>query len=499
MFDHGQLVYLQIPATDITASARFYERVLGWDVDPPESGFEAPGLIGQWITDRPPAPDAGPVMWIHVDDVAHTLTEAEGAGATLRQEPTPDGPRLLASFSDPAGNLVGIAAHGPARAEGSAGPVAGARVENRTMPACTIIPELVYDDVTEAMLSPPSASSTPKPSTSPSKAPVVAPSKSTKPSASSSPSTPASPTPSTPPSQSAAPNVAATGSGITPLADVKKKLGTTVYDLGTSIASAAGDPTQIPAAQLAQLAPFAKLSAADVAALPPTMQFYVPTISCKQLNDRVAGVLTTDAALKSQVVSCDTTSGSMSKYLLDSAKVHGEDIASASFAYDLQNYQGWYVTLNFKGAGQANWANLTKDVYNQSVTAGSAGSLAVAIVLDNEVVTAPAIQSGDRRPGHHQRWLHAGLGEAALDAAQVRCAAGLVHPAGHPERLGDARPRAAQGRSARRRHRPRARRDLLLVLLPSARPRRHRQPRGLGVADLRRDRACSAAASWASR
>ena len=150
MFDHGQLVYLQIPATDITASARFYEQVLGWDVDPPESGFEAPGLIGQWITDRPPAPDAGAVMWIHVDDVADTLTEAEGAGAVLRQEPTPDGPRLLASFSDPAGNLVGIVAHGPARAEGSTGAVAGARVENRTMPACTIIPELVYDDVTEA-------------------------------------------------------------------------------------------------------------------------------------------------------------------------------------------------------------------------------------------------------------------------------------------------------------------------------------------------------------
>ena len=144
----------RFPATDITTSARFYERVLGWEVDlgpaGAGSGFEAPGLIGQWITDRPPAPDAGPVMWIHVDDVAHTLTEAEAAGAVLRQEPTPDGPRLLASFSDPAGNLVGIAAHGPPRAEGPAGPVPGARVENRTMPACTIVPELVYDDVTEA-------------------------------------------------------------------------------------------------------------------------------------------------------------------------------------------------------------------------------------------------------------------------------------------------------------------------------------------------------------
>ncbi len=170
MFAHGQLVYLQIPATDLTASARFYARVLGWRIDPSESGFEAPGLIGQWITDRPAAPDAGPVMWIHVDDVARTLTEAESAGAILRMEPTPDGPRLLASFSDPAGNLVGIVAHdpdppGPEPTAAQAPPPAARRttpaaqaattpaagVENRTMPPAAIIPELVYDDVTEAI------------------------------------------------------------------------------------------------------------------------------------------------------------------------------------------------------------------------------------------------------------------------------------------------------------------------------------------------------------
>jgi PhnB protein len=155
VFEHGQPVYLQIPATDISTSARFYERVLGWKVGraEAESGFEAPGLIGQWITDRPPAPDAGPVMWIHVDDVARTLTQARDAGAVPRQQPTPDGPRMLAAFSDPAGNLVGIAAHPAAPADRpaeSSDADAGTRVENRTMPPCTIIPELVYDDVTEA-------------------------------------------------------------------------------------------------------------------------------------------------------------------------------------------------------------------------------------------------------------------------------------------------------------------------------------------------------------
>ena len=152
-FAHGQLSYLQVPALDITTSARFYARVFGWGVDPPESGFEAPGLIGQWVTDRPPAPDAGPVGWIHVADVAATLEVAREAGAAVRDGPMPDGPRVLASFVDPAGNLVGIVSHGGVAADPLApgpGPELGS-VENRTMPPCTVIPELVYDDVLEAI------------------------------------------------------------------------------------------------------------------------------------------------------------------------------------------------------------------------------------------------------------------------------------------------------------------------------------------------------------
>jgi uncharacterized glyoxalase superfamily protein PhnB/predicted enzyme related to lactoylglutathione lyase len=162
-FEHGQLGYLQIPALDVTASARFYEETFGWQVAPPEPGFEAPGLIGQWVTDRPPAPDTGPVGWIHVDDIRRSLERAIRVGATVRQEPTLDGPRLLASVSDPAGNLVGLVQAGgaggpnapPAEANEHGDPVAPPvhthRGFNRTMPDCSVIPELVYDDVTEAI------------------------------------------------------------------------------------------------------------------------------------------------------------------------------------------------------------------------------------------------------------------------------------------------------------------------------------------------------------
>jgi hypothetical protein len=109
---HGELVYLQIPAVDPSVSARFYERLFGWQVDPPATGFEAPGLIGQWVTDRPAAPDSGPLAWIAVTDIAQALELAESAGGEVVERPYPDGPvRVLASIRDPAGNLVGVVGH----------------------------------------------------------------------------------------------------------------------------------------------------------------------------------------------------------------------------------------------------------------------------------------------------------------------------------------------------------------------------------------------------
>jgi predicted enzyme related to lactoylglutathione lyase len=56
---HGQLCYLQIPALDIQKSAEFYATVFGWQIEPTGSGFESPGVIGQWIDSRGPATDTG--------------------------------------------------------------------------------------------------------------------------------------------------------------------------------------------------------------------------------------------------------------------------------------------------------------------------------------------------------------------------------------------------------------------------------------------------------
>jgi predicted enzyme related to lactoylglutathione lyase len=112
-FEHGQVVYLQIPALDVAASATFYGEVFGWQVDPRESGFEAPGIIGQWVTDRAAGIDSGTLLWIHVDAIDATLELAARCGGEMLEPPSADGPRWLATIRDPAGNVVGLAQHGP--------------------------------------------------------------------------------------------------------------------------------------------------------------------------------------------------------------------------------------------------------------------------------------------------------------------------------------------------------------------------------------------------
>jgi|SRR5579884_1981084 len=109
---HGQLCYLQIPAADAARAATFYASVFGWHTEPPDTGFSAPGLIGQWITDRPPAHDAGPLAWIAVDSIDASLATIRAYGGAVVEPPTQDGPRLLAMIRDTEGNLLGIAQHG---------------------------------------------------------------------------------------------------------------------------------------------------------------------------------------------------------------------------------------------------------------------------------------------------------------------------------------------------------------------------------------------------
>jgi predicted enzyme related to lactoylglutathione lyase len=109
---HGQLCYLQLPAVDGTRAAAFYQAVFGWNIEEHAPDFEAPGLIGQWVEGRPPAQDAGPMIWLQVADMDGTLKQVTAHGGQLLEPPSPDGPdRTLATITDPEGNPIGLAAH----------------------------------------------------------------------------------------------------------------------------------------------------------------------------------------------------------------------------------------------------------------------------------------------------------------------------------------------------------------------------------------------------
>lgn len=111
---HGQVGYLQLPARDVQESLAFYEAVFGWRGEPTYSSFEAPGLIGQFVTDRKAGADGGPVLWLHVDSIYRAIGQVEAHGGVVRGTPRRDqGARWLLEVDDPAGNRIGLFA--PAR------------------------------------------------------------------------------------------------------------------------------------------------------------------------------------------------------------------------------------------------------------------------------------------------------------------------------------------------------------------------------------------------
>ena len=110
--------YLQIPSIDVHQSADFYERVFGWHIRHRETGHpsfdDATGNVsGGWFTDRSPARDArlGLLPSIWVDNIDATLAVVAANGGEIVDARHPDSPgstSWIASFRDPAGNVLGL-------------------------------------------------------------------------------------------------------------------------------------------------------------------------------------------------------------------------------------------------------------------------------------------------------------------------------------------------------------------------------------------------------
>lgn len=115
LFGHGRLSYIQIPAVDTRASAAFYEKVFGFQVrgdgdDADHLGFtDATGdMIGAWIRGRAVSGEPGVLPYIYVHGIDGILEQVTAAGGEIVRPPYPEGDLWVATFRDPAGNVIGI-------------------------------------------------------------------------------------------------------------------------------------------------------------------------------------------------------------------------------------------------------------------------------------------------------------------------------------------------------------------------------------------------------
>lgn len=112
VFRSNSISYLRIPAPAPATLARFYARVFGWAVEPLESGdarfADGSGhVIGHFQADQTPAGEAGVRPYVYVDDLDAALARVVEGGGEVVTAPYAEGDLRVATFTDPAGNVVG--------------------------------------------------------------------------------------------------------------------------------------------------------------------------------------------------------------------------------------------------------------------------------------------------------------------------------------------------------------------------------------------------------
>ncbi len=117
-FGPGRLSYMQVPAIDVRVSAGFYESVFGWQargdgID--HLGFtDATGdMIGAWVTGRAISREPGILPYISVLGIDRVLEQVAANGGEIVKPPYPEGELWVATFRDPAGNVLGVWQQGP--------------------------------------------------------------------------------------------------------------------------------------------------------------------------------------------------------------------------------------------------------------------------------------------------------------------------------------------------------------------------------------------------
>ena len=109
----GGLSYLHLPAPDPAAAADFYAAVFGWnvrgrDTDRPSFDDGTGHVSGAWMSGLAVSAESGPLPYIYVERVDEVAERIEAAGGEMVRVPYPEGNLRVATFRDPAGNVLGI-------------------------------------------------------------------------------------------------------------------------------------------------------------------------------------------------------------------------------------------------------------------------------------------------------------------------------------------------------------------------------------------------------
>lgn len=110
---NGKICYIELPATDISRSADFYQKVFNWSVRTRGNGSVAfddtvGQVSGSWVKGRPPHSTIGLIFYIMVSDCAATLEAIKANGGEVVQPIGADAPEITARFRDPGGNIIGL-------------------------------------------------------------------------------------------------------------------------------------------------------------------------------------------------------------------------------------------------------------------------------------------------------------------------------------------------------------------------------------------------------
>jgi uncharacterized protein len=117
VFRVGAVSYLRLPAVDPARLAAFYRAVFGWDVhgdrDEPSFADGSGHVIGHFVADLPVAGESGVRPYIFVASVDETLEKIRAEGGDVVTAAYPEGDLWVATFRDPAGNVLGVWQTGP--------------------------------------------------------------------------------------------------------------------------------------------------------------------------------------------------------------------------------------------------------------------------------------------------------------------------------------------------------------------------------------------------